>query len=205
MIGKSVGRYHILEQIGQGGMATVYKAYDTRLDREVAIKFIRASTLTESLETEMLARFRREALSLSKVSHPNILPVYDYGEYEGELYLVTAFMPGGTLQKMLGRPMPWAEAARLLAPVARALAYAHSLNIVHRDIKPGNILLSASGLPVLSDFGIAKILEIEDVTNVTRTGVGIGTPLTWRPSKRSGRGSITAPTSMRLALCSTSW
>ncbi len=187
MIGQSLGRYHILEQLGEGGMATVYKAFDTHVEREVAIKFIRSEKLKDQKADTVLKRFKREAQALAKLSHPNILTVLDYGEHEGQLYLVTEYLPGGSLKQELGKPMPWAEAAKLLTPIARALEYAHSQRILHRDVKPANILLSPSGLPVLADFGIAKLLEGEETTELTRADVGIGTPDYMAPEQGKGK------------------
>jgi tRNA A-37 threonylcarbamoyl transferase component Bud32 len=187
VIGKVVGRYRIQSQLGQGGMATVYRAHDTLLDRDVAVKFIRAGVVPDHMTEQLLARFRREARSLSRLSHPNIVPIHDFGEYDGELYFVLGYMPGGTLAQKLGRPVRCHEAAQLLAPIARALEYAHSLNIVHRDIKPSNILLSAGGIPVLSDFGIAKLLDDDGTTLLTGTGVGIGTPAYMAPEQGTNK------------------
>ena len=176
LIGQDIGRYHIIDQLGQGGMATVYKAYDTRLDREVAIKLIRAESFGSEVSEQMLKRFEREAKSLAKMTHPNIVPIHDYGDYNGSPYLVMAYIPGGTLKNLTGKAMPYPQAARLIAPVAHALAYAHSMNIIHRDVKPANILITSSGQTMLSDFGVAKILESEDGNTLTGTGMGIGTP-----------------------------
>jgi eukaryotic-like serine/threonine-protein kinase len=176
LIGHDIGRYHIVEQLGQGGMATVYKAYDTRLEREVAIKVIRMGSLPPDAVEHMLKRFDREAKSLARLEHPNIIPIHDYGEYEGSPYLVMRYIPGGTLKNQAGEAMPYQQACRLLIPVAHALAYAHSQNVIHRDVKPANILITSAGEPMLSDFGVAKILEIEEGNTLTGTGVGIGTP-----------------------------
>jgi serine/threonine protein kinase len=184
LIGEYLGRYHILEQLGEGGMATVYKAFDTRLEREVAIKIIIRS---RQQSPEFLKRFDREAKALARLSHPNVAKVMDYGEHKGIPYLVMEYLPGGTLKSRLGAPMAWASAARLLAPVASALGYAHERGIVHRDVKPSNILIAESGEPMLSDFGIAKILETEETWDVTGTGVGIGTPEYMAPEQGMGR------------------
>ena len=142
LIGKSLGRYQIIEQLGQGGMAIVYKACDTRLDRFVAIKIISTDALMAQSLDEMLKRFEIEARALAKLSLPNIVPIYDYGEYEGAPYLVMQYLPGGVLNLKHTEPMPWQEAVRTILPIAHALAYAHEHNIVHRDIKPSNILLT---------------------------------------------------------------
>ena len=183
-IGQSFGRYHILEQLGEGGMATVYKAYDTRLERHVAIKVI----LTQKQYTEkFLKRFEREARALAQLTHPNIVGIIDYGDHEGLPYLVMEYIPSGTLKLRLGKPIPYQEAARMLAPIARALAYAHEKKIIHRDIKPANILITQSGEPMLSDFGIAKILEAEETVDLTGTGIGVGTPEYMSPEQAQGK------------------
>src|SRR5512136_2394161 len=176
LTGQSIGRYHILEQLGEGGMATVYKAYDTRLETDVAVKVIRTENLPQSGIERSLKRFEREAKALAKLTHPNIVKVTDYGEYEGKPYLVMPYLSGGTLKQRLGKPMPWWEAVKLLLPIAEALDYAHDQNIIHRDVKPSNILLTGRGQPMLTDFGVAKILEDEETRGLTGTGTGVGTP-----------------------------
>ena len=184
MIGQSIGRYHVLEKLGEGGMATVYRAFDTRLDRDVALKVIQP---IRQQSPEFLKRFEREAKALAQLAHPNIVSIHDYGEQDGMPYLVMEYTPGGTLKQSLGELMPWPQACRLLAPIARALHYAHQQKIVHRDIKPSNILITASGDPKLSDFGIAKILEAEKTWDLTGTGVGIGTPEYMAPEQGMGK------------------
>ncbi|MFL7871200.1 MAG: bifunctional serine/threonine-protein kinase/formylglycine-generating enzyme family protein [Anaerolineales bacterium] len=178
MLGREIGRYQILETIGEGGMATVYKAFDPRLEREVAIKIIRREVFTEG-EMEMLRkRFEREAKSLGRLSHPNIVPVIDYGEFEGTPYLVMVYLPGGTLKDRLGKPIPWRNAVQTLLPIAHALEYVHDQNIINRDIKPSNILLTENGEPMLTDFGLVKVYgdKGRDTTIITGTGAGLGTP-----------------------------
>ncbi len=189
--GQSLGRYHILEQLGEGGMATVYKGYDTRLESEVAIKVIRKDIFGTSVLERLLKRFEREAKALAHLTHTNIVKVMDYGEYQGSPYLVMPYLPGGTLKGRLGEPLGFREAARLLLPVARALAYAHERGLIHRDVKPSNILITEAGDPMLTDFGIAKILEAEGGTALTGTGVGIGTPEYMAPEQGMG-GKIDA-------------
>ena len=187
--GQSIGRYHILESLGEGGMATVYKAYDTRLERNVAVKVIRTDQFAPALLAQVLKRFEREAKALARLTHPNIVHVNDYGEHDGIPYLVMDFLPGGTLkQSFKGEPMPWREAIKLLLPIAEALSYAHEHEILHRDVKPSNILLTDKGRPMLTDFGIAKILDLEEGQTLTATGVGIGTPEYMSPEQGLGRG-----------------
>src|SRR3990172_5892769 len=103
-----------------------------------------------------------EAKSLAKLAHPNIVGVIDYGEHEGSPYLVMEYLPSGSLKQRLGKPISWQETVRLLIPLANALEYAHEHKVIHRDIKPSNILLTEKGQPMLTDFGIAKILEVKD-------------------------------------------
>lgn len=187
LIGQALGRYHITEQLGQGGMATVYKAFDTRLERDVAIKVIRRGAFPAEQQDRILARFEREAKSLAKLSHPNIVKVHDYGEHDGSPYLVLEYLPGGTLKQKLGQPLPWQDALTLMQPVLDALAYAHEHKIIHRDIKPSNIILAEKGQPMLTDFGIAKILDLDDGHTITSTGVGIGTPEYMAPEQGMGK------------------
>ena len=189
LIGQNLGRYQILEMLGEGGMATVYKAHDTRLEREVAIKFIRNDAFPPNQLIMMLKRFEREAKALAGLSHPNIVGVIDYGEHEGLPYLVMVYLSGGTLKDRLGRPMPWRNAVRLLVPVARALEYTHEHNIIHRDVKPSNILMTENGQPMLTDFGLVKIFEEKGVTNLTASGSGLGTPDYMAPEQWTGEAT----------------
>ena len=183
LVGQTLGRYHIVEQLGEGGMAIVYKAFDTRLERAVALKVIRTERMDDS---QFLGRFEREARALAKLTHPNIVHINDYGEHEGLPYLVMDFIPGGTLKERIGAPIPWAEAAWFLAPVAGGLDYAHKQGIIHRDIKPSNILITESGQPMLTDFGIAKMLQDDKSGNLTTSGIGMGTPEYMSPEQVMG-------------------
>ncbi len=187
LTGHSIGRYHIIEQLGEGGMATVYKAFDTRLERDVAVKIIRVGQFGQDVIEHILKRFEREAKALARLTHPNIVHVNDFGEHEGVPYLVMDYLPGGTLKERMSLPMTWQAAARLLIPVASALEYAHEHKIIHRDVKPANILLTEKGQPMLTDFGIARILETEAGQTLTGTGVGIGTPEYMAPEQGMGR------------------
>lgn len=197
--GQSTGRYHILEPLGQGGMAVVYKAYDTSLDITVAIKFIRTERLSPEIAEKSLKRFKSEAQKTAKLMHPNIIPVTDYGDFNGVPFLVMRYIEDGqTLKSMLGKPIPWQEAAKIILPIADALDYAHKNNIVHRDVKPSNILMTKEGIPMLSDFGIAKVVEDEETMDgLTTGGMAIGTPEymapeQWEGKKVDGRADIYA-------------
>ena len=189
LINKQIGRYKILRSIGEGGMATVYLAEDTNLEREVAVKMISAELIPPAQLPRLLERFKREAKALAKLSDdPAIITVHDYGEFEGTPYLVMAYMPGGTLKDMLGKPMEYRAAAEMLIPVARALGEAHEQGIIHRDVKPSNLLVDKRGALALADFGIAKALEMEGQT-LTGTGLGVGTPEYMAPEQWRGEAS----------------
>jgi serine/threonine-protein kinase len=180
--GRTIGGYQLAEEIGRGGMAAVYRAYQPQLERWVAIKILQT---VEARSEEFLARFRREAKAIAALRHPNILSIYDYGEVSGIAYIVMEYVPGGSLKAQLtGEPMPWPEAAKLIIPVGRALAHAHSRDIVHRDVKPANILLSRPDWPRLADFGLVKILGRQ--RGITKPGMTIGTPAYFSPEQAIG-------------------
>src|SRR4030042_4150841 len=155
VVGENVGPYRILSQLGQGGMATVFKAYHAALDRYVAIKVLHRAFLEDST---FLARFQREARVVAKLEHANIVPVHDFAEHDGQPYLVMRFIEGETLKARLGRgPLTRQETMRVIEAVGAALSHAHAQGILHRDIKPSNILLSTDGNVSLADFGLARI------------------------------------------------
>lgn len=188
LTGQSLGRYHILEQLGEGGMATVYKAYDTRLERNVAIKIIRYDVTNNENKERFLKRFEREAKSLAQLSHPNIVKILDYGDQKDTPNLVMEFIPGGTLKQFLGgKTTTWQDAIQWIIPIARALSKSHSAGIIHRDVKPSNILINANQEPMLTDFGIAKLLKDEETIDLTGTGKGLGTPAYMAPEQGLGK------------------
>jgi len=184
MIGEQIGRYQITALLGKGGMAAVYKAHDQRLNRDVAIKLILPGFEHSDI---FLKRFEREAKSVAQLAHPNIVSVIDYGTYNNQPYLVMEYISGGSLKDKIGQPMDWSQAARLLAPVARALHYAHQQSIIHRDLKPANLLITQSGDLMLSDFGIAKLVDSEVSSQLTASGESIGTPAYMAPEQGLGK------------------
>lgn len=180
--GQTIGAYRIIHQIGQGGMATVYKAYHAAMDRYVALKVL-PRQLAES--QEFTGRFQQEARIIANLEHPHILPVHDYGETDGITYLVMRFMDAGTLkEKMQAGALPLNEVDRLFTQLADALDYAHTKGVIHRDLKPSNVLVDARGSVFLTDFGIAKLLESS--SQFTGTGAMVGTPAYMSPEQAQG-------------------
>ncbi len=178
MIEKNIGKYQVLSEIGRGGMAVVYLAQDPAFRRQVAIKVLPS----QFLENEQLrARFEREARTIAAIEHPAIVPVYDFGEQDGQLYLVMRYMPGGSLSdKIKQGALSPAEAIRIITLLSPALDAVHARGIVHRDLKPANILFDAFGNPALSDFGIAQLTEA--TIDLTGDAV-IGTPSYMSPEQ----------------------
>ncbi len=171
--GQMLGAYRIISQVGQGGMATVYKAYQASMDRNVAVKVL-PSQLAES--REFTKRFQQEAHIIAKLEHAHILPVFDYGESEGISYFVMRYLEAGTLKnKMESGPLSLGEVDRIFSQLASALSYAHSHGVIHRDLKPANALIDSQGNLFLTDFGIAKLLESAS-PRLTQTDAIMGTP-----------------------------
>ncbi len=181
---RSVGRYVLVEEIGRGSMGTVYRATDPLIERTVAVKTVHLSKLDDgSLEPRM--RFLREAKAAGRLTHPGIVAVYDVGELEDVAFIVMEFVEGRSLKEVLeaGHPVPLATAAEIVRQAADALAAAHRSGVVHRDVKPGNLMLTRAGLVKVTDFGIARI----DQTQRTRTGVLVGSPGYMSPEQLSGK------------------
>ena len=180
--GASLGRYRIIEQLGRGGMATVFRAFDPNLDRHVAVKVLPSY---EADDPTFTARFAQEAQTVAKLSHPNILQIYDFGEDKGFSYIVSELIGGGDLQDVMkGRALALDEVLKYLEPLAKALDYAHSQGIIHRDIKPANVLLNEQGTPILADFGLARMLE--SVSRFTLAQQALGTPEYMAPEQGLG-------------------
>jgi len=183
LIGKTFGPYAVTEKIGEGGMAVVYRGFQASLNRYVAIKVLRGDLARNQ---EFVARFHREALAVAKLSHPNILHVYDAGAAHGVYYIVMDYAEGGTLKDLIHRgPVPIERAVSITVQLADALDYAHKQGLIHRDVKPSNVLLTSEGRPLLTDFGIARLLD--QATQLTRTGTSIGTPEYMAPEQAQGQ------------------
>jgi len=183
LIGKTIGQYEIVEKIGVGGMATVFKAYQSSINRHVAIKILPAQF---AQDPNFVKRFTQEAKAIAALEHPHILPVYDFGTDEGLTYMVMRYVEGGTLGNMMGKLPSYRRIVEVVGNVARALDYAHSQGVVHRDIKPSNILIDKHGEVLLTDFGIAKMMQDSGGTHLTGTGSILGTPEYMSPEQAEG-------------------
>ena len=182
---EKIGRYEIKGELGRGGFATVYRGYDPRFEREVAIKFLPPELIHSDPQFRM--RFEREAKIIAQLEHPAIVPVYDVGEENNQPYFVMRYMNGGSLSERIKAKQNFSieEAVRIIDQIAPGLDEAHSKGIVHRDLKPANILFTNKGVPLISDFGIAKFSQGEAGGNMTGSAI-IGTPAYMAPEQASG-------------------
>ncbi len=179
--GTKLGQYEVQDFIGQGAMGLVYRAYHTQLERIGAVKVMQAITP----DADTVARFRHEAQAIAKMRHPNIVDVYDFGEYEGTPYMIVEYVPGGSLAGRMNRgKLDQATALKYLRGIAAGLDYAHDHGVVHRDVKPANVLLTADDQPVLADFGLAKLMQGSSLKSMT--GVTTGTPAYMAPEQVTG-------------------
>src|SRR5213082_2860734 len=184
MLGE-LGDYELLEEVGRGGQGVVFRARQKSLNRTVALKVI---SLGQWASKAHLKRFRREAEAAASLDHPSIVPIYEVGERDGSCYFSMKFVEGGQLDEVSRRrPMSIRHAAELIAKVARTVHYAHEHGILHRDIKPGNILLDDKGEPHLTDFGLARLVEAE--STITRTLEVLGTPSYMAPEQAAGNNT----------------
>jgi WD40 repeat protein len=186
----SIPGYEVLRELGHGGMGVVYWAWQTDLNRMVALKMLLAGAQARGPER---ARFRTEAEAVARLQHPNIVQIYEVGEHEGRPYIALEYVGGGNLaQKVTGTPQPAHQAAQLVETLARAVHYAHERGVVHRDLTPGNVLLTEDDTPKLTDFGLAKLL-VGGGAGVTQTGAVVGTPSYMAPEQAGGRAKEVGP------------
>ena len=184
---EKIGKYKISGILGKGAMGIVYKALDPDINREVAVKTVRFDLVSEdeSENEEIMERFMREAQSAGKLTHPNIITIFDVGREESLTYIVMQFIQGQSLQRLIasGEKLPTTEVVQLYEQICSALDYAHSFGIVHRDVKPGNILLNKEGKPFIVDFGVARV----DTSTLTQSGTAVGTPSYMSPEQVMGK------------------
>src|SRR5919204_4758585 len=186
MIGALIAeRYELQELVGTGGMSSVYRAHDRQLERLVALKLLHDRYLGDE---DAVERFKREARSAAALSHPNIVTVIDRGEHEGRPFIVFEYVVGQSLKQRIVEqgPMPVPEALRLALQIGGALAFAHEHGLVHRDVKPQNVLVSDDGLAKMTDFGIARSLDVK--RGLTQTGTVLGTSEYIAPEQAQGAG-----------------
>ena len=179
-----VGKYELRHQIGRGAMGVVFEAYDTVIERRVALKMLRTDVFAPEQLPDVRARFKREAHSAGRLSHPNIVTIFDYGEHEGAPYIAMDLMTGEELSRSLesGARMPLPQVVRVMEQLLGALAYAHEAGIVHRDVKPSNVFVLRDGSIKMVDFGLARI----EASNLTETGTLLGTPAYMSPEQFLG-------------------
>ena len=193
LIGKVLGSCVLERLLGYGGSSAVFLARQQSPERKVAVKvFLPRTTMEVRVQRDFYRRFLREAEAASKLSHPNILPIYAYGEQDGLPYIVMPYMPGGTLSEYMSQrgPLSLEEAQWYLEQLAAALDYAHDQGCVHCDVKPANILLDSEGLVMLSDFGIARLAQTDSATGqkiVKMPDVVMGTPAYISPEQALGQ------------------
>lgn len=184
--GERIGAYEVLSRLGSGGMATVYKAYHARLQREVAMKVMHPNYQADA---DFLNRFEREAQIVARLEHPNIVPIYDFAEQDGQPYLVMKYITGQTLRDVLATGAPTLqEIVKICRAVANALDYAHKQGVLHRDIKPSNVMLDEQGTPYLTDFGLARIVQSGESS--MSAGMIVGTPNYLAPEQASAAHPI---------------
>src|SRR6476620_7270187 len=185
MVGEVLSdRYELEELVGTGGMSSVYRAHDRLLDRKVALKVLHEQYMADD---EYVERFRREARSVAALSHPNVVTVIDRGEHEGRQFIVFEYVAGENLKRLIERrgPAPVTTALELAMQIARGLSFAHQQGLVHRDVKPQNVLLNGDGQAKVTDFGIARSMDVQH--GMTQTGTVLGTSDYIAPEQAQGQ------------------
>src|SRR5260221_7819204 len=179
-----LGKYEIRRELGRGAMGVVYEGYDPNIERIVALKTIRADQLVGEHAADVIARFRREAQAAGRLTHPNIVAIYDFGEDAGVWYIAMEFVKGRELKEYFeaNERFATADAVRILTQILAALGYSHKLGVIHRDIKPANVIILADGSIKVADFGIAHIESSE----LTQVGAVLGTPSYMSPEQIQG-------------------
>ncbi len=192
LVGQTLGRFEIIAELGRGGMAVVYKARQTDLDRIVALKILPPELTSDQ---SYVARFRQEARSAARLEHPHIMPIYEVGEVAGYHYIAMKFIQGRTLKQLLQQEgaLPVKRAAQILAQVGEALDYAHRQGIIHRDIKPSNVMITDDGWIYLTDFGLARGIGSSS-SGLTIAGTVMGTPEYMSPEQAQGLPNVGPPT-----------
>ena len=157
--GASLGRYVVVDVVGHGAMGVVYAAYDTQLDRKLAIKLLRRDLSRQEVAAEVESRMLREAQAMARLTHPNVVAVFDVGTFDHRVFLAMEYVDGWTLKEWLKTPRPWRERLAVLEAAGRGLAAAHAAGLVHRDFKPDNVLVGRDGRVLVTDFGLARMAE----------------------------------------------
>ncbi|MDC3953382.1 serine/threonine protein kinase [Polyangium jinanense] len=208
--GTAIGRYLVVERVGVGAMGQVFAAYDPELDRKVALKLLRFSSRPRAEEEQRRARLAREAQTLARLSHPNVVTVFDVGTWETQFFVALEFVPGGSARAWASRePRAWRDIVQLWMQVGRGLAAAHAAGVVHRDLKPDNVLVRADGRAQVTDFGLAADTRPRDVAAaptemaLTETGALLGTPVYMAPDQLEGAPATEA--SDQFAFCVSLW
>lgn len=183
LIGTRINRYEIREAVHKSDLIGIYKAYDTKLERYVLLKTILHSV---DYSREAVDYFLAESRTLAKLVHPNIAKVLDFGYENGNLFLISEFVTGRSLSELMSQPMQWQHAINILLPLTDALIYAHARGILHRDLKPDNIIINTDNQPILSDFSLMRIIEEEETRDMTGTNVGLGSPGYISPEQGQG-------------------
>ena len=185
------GDFELLKEVGRGGMGVVYKARQLSLDRIVAVKLMLAGARATKAE---IRRFKKEGQAATKLDHPNIVPAYQFGEFNDQHYIVMEYVEGRSLAKVIGRtPLPSDQALRYVKTVAKAIHYAHEANLLHRDLKPHNILIDQNDEPRITDFGLVRQIRVD--RNSTLSDIPVGTPSYMPPEQAKGKRRLISPAS----------